>query len=180
VVTGVDGSSEALTLARRNAPDAQFLHADARTLDLPREYDAVLSLFDSLNHVLTLPDLSAVFRNVRTALRDDGVFLFDLNTENKYRTTWTGSFAIVEDDLVGAFRGGANFDEKIATFDAALFEKQASGAWRRADVHLRQTWYAETEVLCALETAGFSHVTVHCPDGPDKLYFHASGSGSRE
>src|SRR5262245_41485292 len=63
-VTGIDGSEAMLKFARENAPQAQFVHADARSFDLPKEYEAVLSAFDSLNHIMELEQLIAVFRRV--------------------------------------------------------------------------------------------------------------------
>ena len=77
-VTGLDGSGEMLRFARENAPAAEFIVADARTFELPDNYQAVISVFDSLNHVMTLKDITSVFRNVYAALQPGGLFLFDL------------------------------------------------------------------------------------------------------
>jgi len=78
-VTGIDGSPEMLKFARGNAPDAEFINADARTFKLPQQYEAVFSVFDSLNHVMSLEELTDVFRNVYAVLREGGYFFFDMN-----------------------------------------------------------------------------------------------------
>jgi SAM-dependent methyltransferase len=173
IVVGVDGSPEQLARARANAPAAEFVQADARSFELPGAFDAVLSLSDSLNHILSAAELTTVFRSVHAALRPDGLFFFDLNMEHKYRKSWAGTFATFEADTVGAFRTAVSLEDKRASFDAALFDLQPDGAWKRSDVHLLQTWYGEAEVRTMLTHAGFAGVTTHQPHGPDKMWFAA-------
>ncbi|HEX9783149.1 MAG TPA: class I SAM-dependent methyltransferase, partial [Opitutaceae bacterium] len=62
-VTGLDGSSEMIRHARRNAPLAAFVVEDAREFHLPGEFDAVVSVFDSLNHLPDQGALLQVFKN---------------------------------------------------------------------------------------------------------------------
>ena len=80
-VTGLDWSEGMLAFARENAPAGNFISADARAFKLPGVYHAVVSTFDSLNHIMTLEELTMVFHNVHAALRKGGRFFFDLNTE---------------------------------------------------------------------------------------------------
>src|SRR5437764_6296435 len=63
-VVGLDGSEQMLSYARHRAPRAEFILADARQFCLSKRFDAVVSTFDSLNHVRDLTELAAVFRNV--------------------------------------------------------------------------------------------------------------------
>jgi len=159
-VTGIDGSEEMLRYARENAPAAEFIAADARAFALPANYHGALSTFDSLNHVMSLPELTAVFQNVRAALVENGVFLFDLNTDESYRANWRGSFAIVQDDHVCAVRNGYDPDGKVGRFDATLFRLEA-GLWQRSDLTLTQRCYTEREIRSALAEAGFGEVSVY-------------------
>ena len=63
-VTGIDGSARMLQFARKNAPSAKFILGDARTINLSPEYDAVFSIFDSLNHVMNLITRRAEFHGL--------------------------------------------------------------------------------------------------------------------
>jgi SAM-dependent methyltransferase len=157
-VTGLDGSEELLTLARQNAPGVEFVLADARSFSLPPDYDAAISVSDSLNHIMSLLELTLAFQHVYAVLRDGGLFFFDLNRGYKYATTWSGQFSIVEDDQVCVVRASYSPGDRVARFDATVFENL--GGWRRADVALFQTWYAEAEVRPALESAGLGNVEV--------------------
>ena len=110
--TGVDGSEGMIEIARRNAPDVAFFVQDARSISLNRQFSAVFSTFDSLNHVMSLDELEQVFRNVHAVLEDGGHFEFDLNMEEAYVSRWRGSFGIVEDDHVCVARSSRDEEEE--------------------------------------------------------------------
>ena len=75
-----------LRYAKENAPGAEFIPEDARNFKLPPVYDGVFSTFDSLNHVMTIDELQAVFNNVNECLVKGGIFIFDLTTERHFET----------------------------------------------------------------------------------------------
>ncbi len=163
-VTGVDGSAEMLRFARENAPDAEFIHEDARYFKLLPVYHAAISAFDSLNHIMTLEELTSAFCNVYAALTEGGFFLFDLNTEVAHKTRWNGSVqSNVEDDNVYVTRMSYEPEERTARFDATIFRLQ-EGAWQRSDFTLLQKPYSEAEVRPALQVAGFMEIDVHALD----------------
>ena len=152
-VTGLDSSEEMLRFARRNAPASKFILDDARSFRLPATYHAVVSTFDSLNHIMTLEELTSVFRNVYAALREGGPFLFDLNMEEGYQAHWYDYSDFVEDDHVCVFHSSYHPEERTAQFDATIFYLQEG--WQRSDLTFLQKCYSETEVPSALEAAGF-------------------------
>lgn len=85
-VTGVDIAEPMLQVARRKAKDAgvgdvSFLCQDATRLTLPEQYNLVISLFDSLNYILTGKGLRDAFAGVYRCLTPGGGFIFDLNSE---------------------------------------------------------------------------------------------------
>jgi SAM-dependent methyltransferase len=172
-VTGIDGSEEMLRLARENAPAAEFIVEDARSFNLPSTHDAVVSVFDSLNHVIALDELTSVFRNVRMALREEGVFLFDLNMEEGYKARWRGSYNIVEDDHVCLVRLGYHPDKKMGESQLTIF--RLNGQWERSDLTLFQKCYTEDEIRSALATAGLGDVAIY--DGSRDLQLNGKGTG---
>ena len=157
-VTGLDGSAEMLRYARQNAPDVQFLLDDARTFVASERYDAVVSVFDSLNHILSLDELTDTFRCVSRALKPSCVFLFDVNMAPGFVTNWKGTFAIVEDDHVCVIGNSYDAAAQVARFEATLFRLDA-GEWRRTDFALTQKAYSQPELTGALNAAGFADVS---------------------
>ncbi len=79
--TGVDISPGMIGVARKKNPGAKFIVSDAASVRLERQFDMVLLLFDSANHMRSLPHLKKVFRNARRHLRPGGFFIFDFLTE---------------------------------------------------------------------------------------------------
>jgi len=155
-VTGLDQSAEMLRFARENAPSGEFIVDDARSFKLPAVYHAVVSTFDSLNHIMSLEELTDVFGNVYAALQKGGLFLFDLNMEAGYRICWNDNFGIVEDDHVCVVRTSYRPEERTARFDTTIFSLQEG--WHRSDVTLFQKCYSEAEVQSALKVTGFTKI----------------------
>lgn len=155
-ITGIDGSEEMIRFARENAPEGEFIVEDGRYFRLPDRYDAVVSTFDSLNHVMSLEDLRKVFHNVYEALVDGGVFMFDMNMAEAYKSDWKDSFAIVEDDHVCVVRSSYSVDERIGKTEITIFLLE--GGWRRSDLTLLQKCYCEREILSALACTGFADI----------------------
>jgi SAM-dependent methyltransferase len=162
-VTGLDGSGKMLQYARKNAPGAEFLLDDARTFSLPSTFHLAVSMFDSLNHVLALEELKAVFSNVHKALLEGGLFLFDLNMEAGYKSDWNGFFSIVENDHVCITQNSYSTEDRMARFEATIFRLEDK--WERSDVVLPERCYSEAEVRAALEAAGFIDVKAYAYDG---------------
>jgi SAM-dependent methyltransferase len=80
-VVGVDGSPSMLARARRLlGGKATLLHRQLPELEVPGQFDAAISTFDSLNY-LDLPDLRATVVAVARSLRPGGWFVFDLHTD---------------------------------------------------------------------------------------------------
>lgn len=159
-VTGIDSSEAMLRYARENAPAAELILADARWFKLLSLFHGAVSTFDSLNHILNLDELTKAFENVHAALLGDGLFLFDMNMEEAFRTRWQGTFAVVEDDNVCIARGGYNQDEKIARCELTMFRLE-NEKWQRSDAVVLERCYSEGEVRSALAAAGFGEISVY-------------------
>ena len=82
-VYGVDSSPDMLTQARANVPTGRFFEGDMRTFTLPDTMDVIISMYDSINHLLTLDDWRATFENARQNLVQGGLFFFDMNIKER-------------------------------------------------------------------------------------------------
>ncbi len=164
-VTGIDASPVMIEYARENQPAGEFEVADATAFRLARTFDAAVSTFDSLNHILALKDLQATFRHVAAALKPRGLFAFDVLLEGAYQTNWGQSFALVRDDHVLTITG-SGFDTRTrkARCTITMF-RLIAGVWQRSDVTIVERCYTGKEISSALEQAGFGEVL--CYDAGD-------------
>jgi len=159
-VTGLDGSKEMLRYAKELVPEAEFIADDARSFSLPASFDGVVSTFDSLNYILLREELERTFRNVFNALMNGGIFIFDMNLEQRYRLEWNGKDAFVEKDYVCVIRPEYIPREKIARWNITMFTLKSDG-WQRLDRTHMQRCYSEEEIKGALKAGGFIGVEVY-------------------
>ncbi len=157
-ITGVDISEYMIRHARENVPSADFHLGNIAEIAPAGPFDGAASTFDSLNHLLSLKELKAAFRNVAAGLKPGGLFAFDMLLEEAYQTHWGESFALVRDDHVLTITGsGYDFRSRLAQCTITMF-RLIDAAWRRSDVVIRERCYSPEEIETALRGAGFGEV----------------------
>ena len=194
---GVDCSEDMLEIAleKRMASgrDILYLQQDMRDLELYGTVRAVVCLCDSINYLVNVQDLETVFRLVNNYLDPGGIFIFDLNTEYKYRELLADR-TIAENRDEGSFIWDNYYDEesRINEYDLALFipaeeadaGKMGEGAgpdcetgaasgsgtsgeglYRKYQETHFQRAYTLDEIREALERAGMEFLTWYDGDG---------------
>ena len=160
-VTGVDNSAELIALARRQMPGVDLRVQDARHLALDQDFDAVLSTFDSLNHILSLEELEQVFTGVYGVLRYGGRFVFDMNVEEAYSLDLKQWSVHIKETSVGMVRGRYDpFSQKART-ELMWFVRAGDGnCWRQHRSVVEQRCYTQNEILHVMRSAGFHDAEV--------------------
>ena len=79
VIAGVDLSETMLSQARKTAVKGklEFFQGDVRSIDLDREFDAVISLFHVMSYQTADADVIASMGTANRHLKEGGVFIFD-------------------------------------------------------------------------------------------------------
>ena len=111
---GVDISEDMLEIAMEkrleSGQDILYLLQDMREFELYGTVGAVVSICDSVNYLLEEEDLVDTFKLVNNYLDPGGLFIFDLNTEYKYREL-LGDRTIAEDREDESFIWDNYYDE---------------------------------------------------------------------
>jgi SAM-dependent methyltransferase len=181
-VTGLDSSERMLEVARKNAPDAEMVHANAQSFALNEPVDLVVSTFDSMNHLATLDELESVFRSVHGALSSDGLFCFDFNTEEGFECGGDETHAAMDDDHVcisqSVFDSAAG--EGVSTL--TVFEREGE-RWKRTDAEVREYFHDQSDIEARLAAVGFDKPKVFdaaddfgMPRGDGRLFLLARRS----
>lgn len=163
---GVDCSEEMLAAAMEKraetGSDILYLLQDMREFELYGTVAAVVSVCDSLNYLTEYEDLVRTFRLVNNYLDPGGVFLFDLNTEYKYREL-LGERTIAENREDQSFIWDNYYDEeqKINEYGLTLFIKEECGLYRKQEEFHYQRAYSVEEIRKALSEAGMEFVAVY-------------------
>nr|WP_297872804.1 class I SAM-dependent methyltransferase [uncultured Blautia sp.] len=166
---GVDNAPDMLEIAMEkkeaDQQDILYLLQDMREFELYGTVKAVVSICDSMNYIIEEEDLLQVFRLVNNYLDPKGIFIFDMNTEYKYREI-LGENTIAENREDASFIWDNFYDEEgqINEYDLALFipeEIQGETLYRKyEEVHYQRAYSLET-VKNLLEQAGMEFVTVY-------------------
>jgi SAM-dependent methyltransferase len=167
-VMGVDLSGAMLALAQREAAcealAIEFIEQDAAELDLGEmRFDAVISLFDSLNYLLDPERLRQAFARVCAHVNPGGSFIFDLNTEYALAEgMFNQSCTRRGEPLHYRWRSRYNPETRLCTVAMRFSYDPGDGSERQIfhETH-RQRAYDKDEIVLWLQEAGFTEVAVY-------------------
>lgn len=105
-------------------PSILYLQQDMREFELYGTVSAVVSICDSMNYMTSDEDLLSVFRLVNNYLDKDGVFIFDMNTEYKYKELM-GDTTIAEnrEDVSFIWENLYDAEKRLNEYCLTLFAK---------------------------------------------------------
>ncbi len=147
--------------ARWNAP-VTWLQGDLRDFQAGGPYDAVTCFYDALNYLLVPEELEESFKRVRTHLRHDGLFLFDMITDHAIARTWGETTDTSFDpDLTRIWKSSYDPVSEVGTLHALFFEREADGRYRRIEEVHRHRGYDAEQVETLLERAGLEVVCAY-------------------
>ena len=157
---GADQSADMLESARRKAEQENcsilFLEQDMREFELYGTVSSVICTCDSLNYLLEEEDLLQVFRLVNNYLDPGGVFLFDMNTEYRFKNIMADHVQTeIYDDAAYIWDNYYYEEEKINEYQITFFVKEKeSDLYRRVEEIHHEKAYDPERVKGLLEAAG--------------------------
>ena len=126
----------------------------------PASYDAIFSVGDSLNYVTDEKDFEAAIKSSYNHLKDGGIFIFDLNTEYKFKNIPPVTVDEVEDVLY-LWENIYDEKEKLNTYGVNFFRNIKDNDYKRFyEEHLERA-YDLPFVKNLLEKTGFKDIEVY-------------------
>lgn len=126
----------------------------------PASYDAIFSVGDSLNYVTDEKDFEAAIKSSYDHLKDGGIFIFDLNTEYKFKNIPPVTVDEVEDVLY-LWENIYDEEEKLNTYGVNFFRNIKDNDYKRFyEEHLERA-YDLSFVKNLLEETGFKDIEVY-------------------
>ena len=150
---GIDVSESMIQIARRNVPEAQLLCASFADVAIP-ECDAATALGEPMNYLNSGPAMCRTMRNVFSALRPGGVFIFDLRHTAKVPVAPRDHHKIAEDWFCYA-RIEEDFRKNTLTRTITTFRRMTNGQYRRGEEVHRLKIFSRVEVTQWLRQIGF-------------------------
>ena len=166
---GVDASESMLNIAMdkkaESGSEILYLQQDMRELELYSTVGTVYSVCDSLNYILEEEELKTVFSLVNNYLFPGGIFIFDFNTDYKYREV-IGNTTITEnrEDCSFIWENYYDPEEEINEYDLTIFVQEEENLFRRFTETHFQRGYTVEQMLRLVEEAGMKVVEVKDAD----------------
>jgi SAM-dependent methyltransferase len=156
---GTDGSPDMLSVAAQKCaalPEGcvrpLLLGQSMQELDLYGTVDAAVCTLDGLNY-LDADALRETLRRLRLFIAPGGVFIFDVNTLERFRSMDGRVFASESDDALSVWR--CRFDGVECLIEMDVFAR-AGRLWSRAREEHVEFFHSPERLSGALREAGFS------------------------
>ena len=181
-VIGVDKSEEMLAEAYNKALKLDkncplFLEQAMEELDLYGTVDAAICCLDSINYLTDRDSLMEAFNRVHTFLEPGGLFLFDINSPEKFAAMDGEIYMDETDDVCCIWR--VDVDNWLCTYCMDIFRLKGKLWERTTEIHEERV-YSKDEISEMLIKAGFVNIrifgdrTLEPPeDGELRLFFAA-------
>lgn len=147
-----------------------YLLQDMREFELYGTVSAVISICDSMNYIMSEDDLRKVFQLTNNYLDPQGLFVFDMNTEYKYREVMANNtIAETREECSFIWNNYYYEEEKVNEYDLTIFvqdqeleeELEEEGIFKRyKEMHYQKAYSLDT-VKRLLEEAGMEFVAAY-------------------
>lgn len=159
-VNAFDISEEMLAIAQNKVKNVFFFKQDMKKFKTPKTYDAILSLCDSYNYILKEEELFLSFECVKRALNPGGIFIFDLNTKEKFESM-ENIYLDENEDVFYTWENYFDRGKEINHYCVNFFIKEGKDTYKRFyEEHLERA-YRSDEIIKLLKEAGFNRIEVY-------------------
>ncbi len=182
-LSGVDISKDMLEVARAKAEkknvNVNFYNDDLRTFSPDDKYDLAFSLFDSLNYILKYEDLKKVFEKTYDFLKEDGIFIFDMNTIQRLMSIDPGTMLLNGDNYSCFWEDIIDKKNKLWKVKLKIYFDDNKVDFYQ-EIH-KETSYPISDVITALKWTGFKEIEVFSAytfnrgkESDNRIYFVAA------
>lgn len=137
---------------KENKIASKIVCQDMSELSLNRKFDLITCMLDSTNYLIEDEDLSQYFLGVKNHLKDNGVFIFDINSRYKLENILGNNiFTYNSEDVYYIWEN--IYEDDVVEMNLTFFLKDGECYKRFDETHLERA-YDELEIEEALSDAG--------------------------
>lgn len=132
---------------------AKCVRQDMRTLNLNKKFDLITCCLDSLNYITELEGIEQCLNCVKQHLKDDGIFIFDINSYHKLiNVIGNNTFTYTDEEVAYIWE---NFCENdIVEMYLTFFIKEDNFYSRFEEEHIEKA-YRDEVIDKVLQDSGF-------------------------
>lgn len=129
------------------------------TFETEEKFDLILANLNIFNYIQETAELFKIFQKVHSWLKEEGFFIFDINSPYKLRKILGNETYIYEAEDI--FYTWENFHEEPYLYSRLnFFLLEEDGKYRREEEELVERIYEIEEICELLEMAGFSEIEI--------------------
>lgn len=154
----VDLSDDMLNVAfdkfKKNKIKAKVICQDMCELSLNNKFNLITSVLDSTNYITEEADLEEYFLRVNEHLKEDGLFIFDINSYYKLSNILGNNIYTYSSDEI-FYTWENSFEEEVLNMFLTFFVKQDNGLYEKFEEEHYERAYKEEYIEKLLEKCGF-------------------------
>lgn len=140
-----------------------LIYYDMVEFENPGKYDLIVILLDSINYVTDPKDLQKLFDNCYKNLKDEGILVFDINSEYKMTQVFGSNCYVYEyEDIF--YTWGNFYEDDLVDMHLNFFVENEDGSYDRIYEYQQERIYRTNEVTKMVEQAGFKDVKTYDED----------------
>ncbi len=170
-IIGTDISPTMLAQARKKAKlygyEIEFEEKNMIEIDNKDKFDGVISIFDTINHLKSLEELSKVFENVKNILNSNGLFLFDVVSREMLNEMFVdGIFADDREDITILWEHYYDEETHLDNITTSFFIRKEDNLYERIDEHHEKMIFTPEEIT---EVAKKNNFSLHKVEENDQI-----------
>ncbi|MVX66113.1 methyltransferase domain-containing protein [Clostridium chromiireducens] len=157
-IYAVDLSNDMLNIAfdkfKRNKIKAKVICQDMCELNLNKKFDLITSVLDSTNYITEDEELFSYFSNVYEHLKDNGLFIFDVNSYYKLSTVLGNNIYTYSSEEI-FYTWENSFEEDILNMFLTFFVRNETGLYEKFEEEHFERAYTEHYIEQILKECKF-------------------------
>lgn len=157
---GIDKSEDMLAIAQnkfRNNKNVKLFNTDMSRKIEYDNFDFIYSVFDSMNYILQFDELINVFENVFINLDQEGIFVFDINTEYRLMDIVEGTKKLQGDFYTCYWKDIVDEENEEWIVELNILLDKGDEIENFKETHV-ETSYPLEKIKKGLLNVGFQHV----------------------
>lgn len=148
--------------------NVNLIYYDMVEFENPDQYDLIVILLDSINYVTDPTELKKLFDNCYKNLKENGLLVFDINSEYKIKEIFGSNCYVYEYEDI--FYSWDNFyEDELVDMHLNFFVENEDGSYNRIYEYQQERLYKVEEVKKVLEKSGFVDIKTYDEDDFGKV-----------
>lgn len=159
-IKGIDISLEMIKISNTKYENIEFLNESMLNLKDKSKYDAVISVFDTINYLQSLDELNIAFTNIYNSIKNNGVFIFDVLNRKMIDSMFSeGIFADERENMSIIWKHSYNEDLKLDEVETIFYVKERDDLFRRISEKYMKMIFSNNQILEMAKKVGFHFIS---------------------